>query len=103
MGCGRLDFTFFHATGEANRWATLQMLERIGQISELQRQVKFPLYAYRADGARVRVANYVADFTYLDDKGVQVIEDFKGAIEPMAILKIKWMEAMGLSVTITKG
>lgn len=98
--CGRMDFTLFDSQGEANRWATLELLERAGQISELTRQVRFPLMARRADGLGVKVGEYIADFCYVED-GRQVIEDFKGAMTDVAALKIRWMEAMSLPVKIT--
>lgn len=97
--CGRMDFIYFDSNGEAMRWATLQMLERAGEISELVRQVKFPLMAARADGFDVKVGDYVADFCYVEN-GNQIIEDYKSLITPEAALKLRWMEAMGLPVRI---
>lgn len=98
--CGRMDFTSFDSKGEANRWARLEMMERAGMISELTRQVRFPLMATRIDGLQVKVAEYVADFCYIE-KGEQVIEDFKGGITDVASLKLRWMEAVGLPVRIS--
>lgn len=100
QSCGRMDFTTYDSIGEANRWATLEMLERAGVISELQRQVRFPLMAARADGLAVKVGEYIADFCYVED-GKQIIEDFKGAITDVAALKLRWMQAMSLTVRIT--
>lgn len=98
--CGRMDFTTYDSVGEANRWATLEMMERAGVISDLQRQIRFPLMAARPDGLAAKVGEYIADFAYIED-GRQIIEDYKGAMTDVAALKLRWMEAMGLPVRIT--
>lgn len=98
--CGRMDFTRFDSIDEANRWARLEMMERAGLISDLVRQVRFPLMAARADGLAVKVGEYIADYCYVEN-GKQVIEDRKGAMTDVAALKLRWMEAMGLPVTVT--
>lgn len=102
--CGGLAFTTFDSVGEAGRWATLCLKEKIGRISDLQRQVRFPLWAARQiDGRTVqsKVAVYVADFVYTEN-GEEVREDYKGnVIDPVAVLKLKFMEAMGKPVKIT--
>lgn len=100
LACGRMDFTFFDSQGEANRWATLELMERAGTISGLSRQVRFPLMAHRADGLGAKVGEYIADFCYVEN-GKQVIEDFKGAMTDVAALKLRWMEAQGLPVKVT--
>lgn len=97
--CGRMDFDHFDSTGEAGRWATLCLKVRAGLISDLQKQVRFPLMAYRADGAAVKVGEYHADFVYMRD-GERVIEDFKGAITDLASWKLRHMAAQGLPVSI---
>lgn len=104
--CGRLDFFYLDSRAEAGRYATLQLLEAKGVISKLERQVRFALNAARGSGAQclpVKVAAYVADFVYTRD-GKMVIEDCKGgAMTDVAALKLRWMEAMGLPVKLTKG
>ncbi len=97
--CGRMDFTSFDSQGEANTWAKLEMMEKAGKISNLQRQVRFPLMAHRADGLGVKVGEYIADYVY-EEKGEIVIADFKGAMTDVAALKLRWMESMGLPVRI---
>lgn len=98
--CGRMDFTFFDSIDEANRWAQLCLMEKSGLISDLVRQVRFPLMAARADGLAVKVGEYVADYCYVED-GEQIIEDRKGAMTDVAALKLRWMESMGLPVRVT--
>lgn len=97
--CGRMDFTLFDSQGEANTWARLEMMERFGQISGLQRQVRFPLMAHRKDGLGVKVGEYVADYVF-EENGEIVIADYKGAVTDVAAIKLRWMESMGLPVRI---
>lgn len=63
---------------EHARWLYLQEQERNGEISELQRQVKFELIpSQRIDGRVVeRACSYYADFVYKKD-GLQIVEDVK--------------------------
>lgn len=77
---------------EARRWCELQMMQRAGVISDLQRQVKFvliptqtepfPRFGKRgnrlADGERVveKECTYIADFVYTEN-GERVVEDTK--------------------------
>lgn len=100
--CGRLDFDDFDSKTEAKRWANLRLLERAGEISDLQRQVPFPLMTITADGKPVRWATYLADFVYTEN-GSRVVEDSKArsGISPEAALKLRCMEAAGISVRLT--
>lgn len=73
----------FASRKEAERYKTLRILERTGQIKELKTQVPFELQpAFTYKGKRVRAIKYVADFTYYapDRNGnrVYVVEDTKG-------------------------
>lgn len=87
----------FDSKKEAARWGELKLLERAGEISDLQRQVPF---AMKING--VLVCNYVADAVYLDHAGEQVIEDTKSPItrkDPVYRLKRKLLAAChGLEV-----
>ncbi len=77
-----LDGQKFDSKGEAARWATLQQLQRAGQIADLQHQVRFELApgVKHAGEKRARPAlTYWADFTYIEG-GALVVEDFKGRI-----------------------
>lgn len=100
--CGRLDFTYFPSEAEAMRWAKLRRDEKVGVIKDLQRQVRYPLYAFGPDGQAVLVTHYQADFVYHDiETDIRVIEDekpFDGML-PEAQLKLKWMAAQGAPVT----
>ena len=84
----------FDSRKEADRWQTLRLLERAGKISELQRQVKYPLLpAQKVDGKTAeRAVSYIADFVYLDAAtGKIVVEDVKGVKTEVYKLKRKLM------------
>jgi len=100
--CGMMQFDSFDSKTEAKRWATLRLLERGGHISELRRQVPFPLMTVGKLGLATKFAEYVADFVYVE-KGERVIEDSKArsGISPESALKLRCMEAAGLTVKLT--
>lgn len=73
---------------EANRWCELKMLERVGAITDLKRQVEYELLPPQEGERKV---TYVADFVYTDDKGNTIVEDTKGVKTEVYILKRKLM------------
>lgn len=77
---------------EARRHAELLLLQRAGQITNLETQVKFELLpSQRIDGKVVeRPVAYVADFKYLEN-GKVVVEDVKGMKTKDYIIKRKLM------------
>jgi hypothetical protein len=78
----------FHSKGEFMRWRELQVEQRAGLISDLRRQVEFPIAA----GGAV-VCSWFADFVYMRD-GREVVEDFKGYRTDIYKLKKKFVEAI---------
>jgi hypothetical protein len=100
--CGRLAFDRFDSKTEAKRWAQLRLLERAGHISELRRQVPFPLLTVGREGLAVKFATYVADFVYVEN-GQRITEDSKAkaGISPESALKLRCMEAAGYPVRLT--
>lgn len=82
----------FDSKAELKRWLELQILERIGEIRCLNRQVPYLLIpkTKRPSGGHERECTYVADFTY-DRNGVLVVEDVKGAATPEYRIKRKLM------------
>ena len=101
------DGTVFDSVHEYQRWRELLLLQRAGQIADLQRQVKFLLipaqtetferYSEKTgkrlkDGCRTieKECSYVADFVYTKS-GVQIVEDAKGMRTPEYIIKRKLM------------
>jgi hypothetical protein len=88
------DGVTFDSRLEHRRWCELQLLERAGEISDLQRQVHFELIpAVRGKGGKIeeRPVVYIADFVYKDHDGNQIVEDAKGAKTREYIIKRKLM------------
>ena len=70
-----------HSRAEAKRWTQLKLLERAGEIKDLQRQVKYVLIPSQKEGKKTieRECSYIADFVYTDLRtGQTVVEDVKG-------------------------
>ena len=84
----RVDGRLFDSKAEAARWQELQLLERAGEITELERQVEYELIPKQKGE---RAAKYIADFRYVDHEGKVVVEDTKGVRTPAYILKRKLM------------
>ena len=82
----------FDSVKEAQRWMELKLLQRTGQIQELQRQVPYVLIPRQnIDGKMVeRPLVYKADFTYTEN-GEIVVEDVKGVKTREYIIKRKLM------------
>jgi hypothetical protein len=101
LSCGRMDFTRFDSKGEAKYFATLQMLERAGEISDLRRQVVLPLMTVGREGLPVQWSKMIVDYAYSDDTGAHFL-DFKPAagMSPDSALKIRCLEAQGIIVEI---
>jgi hypothetical protein len=84
----RVDGMLFDSKREAARWQELKLLERAGEITELERQVEYELIPKQKGE---RAAKYIADFRYVDHEGKTVVEDTKGVKTPVYILKRKLM------------
>ena len=107
-----VDGITFDSKKEARRWQELRLLEKAGEIRQLERQVRFHLWAYcsgapkdikiRSQGyPNGRAATWVADFVY-HENGAQVIEDVKGMDTQVSRLKRAIVEAMlGTEIRIT--
>lgn len=71
----------FDSMAEANRYVELRMMEKLGEIRDLRRQVPFVLITGQrwGDGKKHRDTVYKADFVYIDNEtGQTVVEDVKG-------------------------
>lgn len=81
----------FDSKRELKRYKELELLQESGEITNLQRQVKYVLIPTQREpdiiGKRGGVkkgkvieheCSYTADFTYLDEDGDLVVEDVKG-------------------------
>jgi hypothetical protein len=78
----------FASKHEANRWCELRLLERAGKITDLWRQVSFPI-----DINGVHITTYRSDFTYWDGPRY-IVEDAKGVKTEVYKLKKKLMAAL---------
>lgn len=83
---------------EAQRWCELKLLERMGAIQNLKRQVEFELIPNQYETVKgkqklvERKCSYIADFTYIEN-GELVVEDTKSDITktPAFVIKRKLM------------
>lgn len=85
-----VDGHMFPSKREAERYATLALLQRAGEIKDLELQPEFPCRVNN-----VLVTTYKADFSYREvASGEVVIEDSKGMRLPLYKLKRKLVEAL---------
>ena len=75
-----IDGITFDSLKEAARYKELKLLERTGEIADLELQPKFVLLdSFYYEGKKEREISYVADFKYYDKaKARTVVEDVKG-------------------------
>jgi len=59
---------------EDRRWQELQLLEKAGKISKLERWPVFKLYSQKG----ILIGKYTADSRYRLPKGTIIIEEYKG-------------------------
>lgn len=92
----------FDSKKEATRWMELQALERCGEISNLQRQVKIELMGqYRPLYTRTgRKMVLTFDFSYIED-GIVIFEDSKGVWARDFEVRLAVANAMGLTTRVT--
>ena len=87
-----IDGYVFASKREAQRYSELKMLEKAGEISNLELQKRFELIPSQRIGGKVveRPCYYVCDFAYCEG-GKQVIEDAKGMKTEVYKIKKKLM------------
>ncbi len=96
----------FDSGAEAARYQELLLLERAGEITDLQDHPRFCIIpGFTHQGKRIRASYYEADFTYYED-GKFVVEDVKGSFRPRKdgkkfttetpLFKLKWKLMMSL-------
>lgn len=90
----QIDMYVFDSAKEAQRYRELKLLERAGQISNLELQPRFLLQdSFRKNGRTYRKIEYVADFKYIEN-GKTIVEDVKGIQTDVFKLKHKIFEKM---------
>lgn len=83
-----VDGVVFDSAKEAREYTRLRLAVKAGTIRDLRLQPAFVLHA--TDGTPV--CTYRADFRYVDEAGVHVV-DVKGMRTPVYLLKKKLVEA----------
>lgn len=74
-----VDGITFDSKKEARRYSELKLMEKAGEIYDLELQPRFLLQdKFRYKGKPFRKVEYVADFRYTDKTGAIVVEDVKG-------------------------
>jgi hypothetical protein len=90
----------FDSAKEWRRNQELEIMQRVGEISELNRQVPFvlmPSYTIADETTKqgfrtIREIRYIADFTYRLKNGKRIIEDVKGMQTDVFKIKRKLLE-----------
>lgn len=112
-----VDGVRFDGKNEYRRWCFLQLMEKAGEISNLRYHVKFELipaitkdeivHLKTKDKVVTKVVQsaryYEADFVYLNKKGEEIVEDFKG--QETDLFKFKaalFFYKYGKQITIVK-
>lgn len=89
-----VDGVAFPSKREARRWQQLQLLVAAKAITNLRRQVAYPITVVNLEtGEITTVARYFADFVY-EEAGATVVEDAKGMKTETYLLKKKLVEAL---------
>ena len=82
----------FDSTSEGNRYTELRLMERAGEIRQLEIHPRFPLVIHEQD-----CGVYVADFAYLTQHGERVVEDVKSpATRKLAVYRLKKRQVWAL-------
>ncbi len=92
-----VDGIVFASKKEAARYVELKMLERSGYLTGLVLQPRYPIYF-----GKVKICDYVADFTYRTKDQKTVVEDCKGFKTPVYRLKAKMFAACYPDLRITE-
>lgn len=81
-----LDGILFDSEKEAKRYAELKLLEKLGEIKNLERQVPFVIVEKSKYG---RELSYCADFVYNLADGTKVVEDVKSEATKTRLYSLK--------------
>ncbi len=88
----------FDSKKERDYYVILEMMLKNKQITDLKTQVKFELQpSFKFNGKTIRSINYIADFTYVKDEKL-IIVDTKGYRTEVYKLKKKMMQYKGYDI-----
>lgn len=80
----------FDSKKEAARFQELRLLQRAGEITDLECQPKYELQpAFTRMGEKHRAITYTADFRYIDKEGIEIVEDVKSPVTMTQVYRIK--------------
>lgn len=101
-----VDGVRFDSKREFSRWEFLQIRQRRGEITKLERQVRYdlaPSVKLHGEKRRKPALWYVADFRYFDVRHCEyVVEDAKGRDTPVSRIKRHLMKSVhGIDVRLT--
>lgn len=96
----QIDMYVFDSVRESQRYKELKLLERAGEISNLELQPRFLLQdSFKKNGRTFRKIEYVADFKYIEN-GKTIVEDVKGIQTDVFKLKHKIFEKVYPDLTL---
>ena len=88
----QVDMYVFDSIRESQRYKELKLLERAGEIRNLELQPHFLLQeSFKKNGKTYRKIEYIADFKYTEN-GKTIVEDVKGMQTDVFKLKHKLFE-----------
>lgn len=94
------DGIVFHSKTELRRWEYLKLLQKAGEISGLERQVKFEFSIQVRENVVInimagnKIACYTADFKYRDKSGKEIYEDVKAYRDETSKFRIRVAEGL---------
>lgn len=91
----------FDSAAEASRYGQLRMMQNAGMITGLRRQVSYEIIPSEKgpDGRSLRPLRYVADFVYIDCRGIEHVEDVKGVLTKEYRIKKRLMwHILGIAI-----
>jgi hypothetical protein len=96
-----IDGIRFDSKKEATRYGWLLYRQKIGEITDLRWQVRYPITVTNIETGEITDCGaYVADFVYRDAAGTVIVEDVKGYRTPLYRLKCKLVEGLyGITIT----
>ena len=96
-----VDGITFDSKLEADYYCHLKLLQKAGEVTDFQCQVRFPLLEpFEKNGKKYRGIDYIADFVVTYADGRQEIIDTKGHKTDVYRIKKKWFEAKYPDLTI---
>ena len=106
--CHGADLEHFDSRIEFLRYRELRLMQEAGRIRDLELQPRFPISVMAVlSGKPVKGCVYVADFRYVKDDGMKVVEDCKAKSElaDSDVFKLKkrlFEAAYGIAIQIVR-